>query len=435
MIQHLRAFGDLVALGVPGDPTTAQNAVSDSTYPCQRMNLVNYELPDPALPRRARSVGLDGGSLMIRLTIREQGKLGLTLGPSINEPESMLQVKAVASNGLAAAAARAAGHEELVGLVLSEVMDQPISGIDHRAVLQQVKHGPRPIVLVFTNPPAFYTVDGIRSGKAKAITTTSPSLPATDPDGISITWGKCGHMFYTDSIKRWKLHRWKTNDAGNHLHYTCPICSRPWELDRTQRLSGVELQRIQAKMTDVVQTNWAHHRQSGKSEPLLAIAVDDAADGDAEHRWLEGKRARDKLKKIEYISESRRVHSTRRRGKPTVDDSRSPFRNAAGTADGTVGMSIAYRKKQVTGCSQAASLEADDLEYIQGEPPRIRGGTPCLIVAFSSRGPGTVISNRPDIATGKVGKGGVQVAGLQQIHDNWGPFGLQVGSFLLFLPV
>ena len=429
-IQRLQASGVLAGiLSAPGDLSASSVSA-----------LSNAALPPLSPPRRARRVALDETATVVRLTIEGEGRLGLSLGPSVDSSEAMLQVKAVAPDGLAAAAALAAGHAgSLAGLVLSEVMGHPTAGMDHRNVLKQIKRGLRPMSLVFTNAAVLYTTLDERSAAVQEnALQTSTCSAAAFPDSVSITWGKCGHMFYTDVIKRWiATHLGETNGTDNRVRHTCPICAERWELAKTEQLSGTELQQARAEMTDVAQANWARRRRGNPCQVLLSTADADASDGIGEHQHRNAARQKGKntdklLEDIKHISDKRWNHVSGRRGKQTVcrdADSSSPYQNASVPADGTAGWSISYRHKlqmQVAAHRQAASLEAEDLEYLQGDPPQVKGGAPCLIVVFSSRGLSEVFSNKPDPATGKVGRDKLQSAGLQQMFQNWGPFGLQV---------
>lgn len=431
-IQRLQASGALAGvLSLPaGRSASSDTALSDAA------------LPPLSPPWRARRGALDetaAAEAVVRLTIVGEGRLGLSLGPSVDHSESMLQVKAVAPDGLAAAAAAAAGHAgRLAGLVLSEVMGQPTAGMDHRTVLKRIKCGPRPLSLVFTNAPVLCTTLDERSDAVQATALQmSTCSAAAFPDGVSITWGKCGHMFYTDVIKRWIAMNGKANGTDSRVQHTCPTCAEPWELGHTEQLNGAELQQARAEMTDVTQANWARRRRGGPCQLLLSSAGADASGEIAEYLQRNASRQKGKntdklLEDIEHISDKRWNHMNRRRGKQTVcrdADSSSPYQNASVPADGTAGLSIAYRSKlqaQVTAHRQAASLETEDLEYLQGKPPQVKGGAPCLTVVFSSRGLSEVFSNPPDPATGKVGRDKLQAAGLQQMLEKWGPFGLQV---------
>ena len=427
-IQRLRASGDLIgALDISSDPRasfdTGQPSLGDAAS-SER---------SPQRQRRTQRVGRDETMPAVRLTIVGEGKLGLSLGPSVDDGESMLQVKSVAPDGLAAAAL--AGREGIVGLVLSEVMGQPTAGMDHRAVLLRIKSGPRPMSLVFTSAPVL--------SKSTSLPTSPHPMDvlSISSHSSSITWGKCGHMFYTDAIKRWIAMN-VGDGTESYMHQTCPFCSQPWELDKTEQLTGAELQRTRGKMTDLAHAEWARRRHHGGSTQLaLASTGDDTIDAGDEYQRRNSMRQKGKniekhLLRINHVSDKRREDMIRRRGKPTATreaDSSSPFQNAGGPADGLAGLSIAYRnriREQVSDQRQAASLESGDLEFIQGVAPQVEGGSPCLTVAFSSHGPSWVLSNQPDLATGKVGPDKIQAGGLKQIFERWAPFGLQVRMHL-----
>jgi hypothetical protein len=86
---------------------------------------------------------------VLSITIEASGKLGLSLGPS--NDDARLEVKAVASSGLAAAAAGADGAEATLrkGLLVSAVMGQSTDGLTPTAVLQLIKAAGRPLSLSF----------------------------------------------------------------------------------------------------------------------------------------------------------------------------------------------------------------------------------------------------------------------------------------------
>jgi Grx4 family monothiol glutaredoxin len=507
-LQQLAASGELVGT-LRASTERSRSEMTPPQMLTRHVTLDEIQIPSPS---RQKPRGASEPS--VRLTIQEQGKLGLSLGPSIDTADSVLQVKSVAPDGLAAAAVAEQGTQ-LAGLVLSEVMGQATAGMEHKAVLQHIKRAKRPLSLGFSPVPTLATTinagDGADERRAAGAATgagTSAGGAAAD-EGVSITWGVCGHLFHADTIKRWM-----------ETHDSCPVCSRRWELDRTTQLHGAEQQRVLAELAEQAHVEWARrHRAdaSGAAAALLPPSVDgdglqvpriadqhellalreqrnafldqrakaltkaelaaapsdkkalareqitawfagtqqlarvqpaaaDSRELDEEEREYEhmqelnARESRQKTREAEahlmtvaHIPDEMRVSSRgwsqRTPGSKAKtwshrsSDLATPFKNAAGQTNSLGGSALAVG-------SRAAPLDAADssVDFIQGEPPHVGSGVPCVVLIFSTRGPQQACTNPPDPATGRARLGGLEGRGIEQLYEAWRPCGLQVAA-------
>ena len=45
-------------------------------------------------------------------------------------------------------------------------------------------------------------------------------------DGLSVSWGTCGHVFHLDCISKWVM-------KGTRTH--CPLCSKEWDIQKIDK--------------------------------------------------------------------------------------------------------------------------------------------------------------------------------------------------------
>ena len=46
-------------------------------------------------------------------------------------------------------------------------------------------------------------------------------------DGLSVSWGTCGHVFHLDCISKWVM-------KGTRTH--CPLCSKEWDIQKIDKV-------------------------------------------------------------------------------------------------------------------------------------------------------------------------------------------------------
>ena len=44
-------------------------------------------------------------------------------------------------------------------------------------------------------------------------------------EGLSITWGSCGHVYHQDCISKW-----------NRTRANCPLCNKEWQYTKIERV-------------------------------------------------------------------------------------------------------------------------------------------------------------------------------------------------------
>lgn len=152
----------------------------------------------------------------LSITIEASGKLGLSLGPS--DDDTRLEVKAVASGGLAAAAAAAggagAGAALRAGLLVSAVMGQSTDGLAPTAVLQLIKAAGRPLALSFgsASPSAEPTKP---SGPPKELVT--PGSIAELPSAVQLQIASLATA--TSSTMRFADHPFEPSASSGYCRY------------------------------------------------------------------------------------------------------------------------------------------------------------------------------------------------------------------------
>ena len=208
-----------------------------------------------------------------------------------------------------------------------------------------------------------------QGAKMLALDLPPPEVTEEQPPR-SITWGACGHICYTERIKQWV-----------HAKGVCPVCSRDWQLGKNEELHGFALQQVQAEMATQVDAEWAQRHRATRANKLLALAAFDESgaalvlepEPEPEQRGQlalrASERAEARIVELQHLPPSAK-HGAR------CSDVATPFSSA--------GRNDTRGRSQAVG-NRAPSLDADDLEFIKGQPAAIGGGSPCLVMCFSTR--------------------------------------------------